>query len=1485
MANVIIRGGIIYGSVYGGAEDGHVLGSTSVTVNQDSCTTVIGCSGLSTADGNIFGGGRNFLGENLLAGRVEGNIAVTMTSGTILGSIFGGGRQALSGIDREGDYPTTSWDPTKHGNVVVNVSGTAEKVGNDTVYTTVIGNSDGRSLLCGSEESVGDIFGSGKGDTKNYENVLAGCVANTQLTITGSPRIYGGVFGGGEMASIGYLDGNNFVSGTGASKVTVGSLTTSESKYLVIGTRLEYDRDHYMNDHPSHWTIYDTIHEGNRVVHTCSGNVYGGCQGDVDPESPNWIVMARSDTATVIINSGHILSSVFGGPEQGTMRSGASVTINGGTIGQTGLLASNLDKPNYDTTYNFGSVYGGGYGSDNLDKHYNAMCTVSGTDTTFVYATDIAGRVYGNTAVTINGGTIRQHVFGGGEMASVTGNTLVTILDVDMVGPLDNDTLPTSGCVYAAGKGIPSDDYKDYCNVNNAKVVIGSATGTHSAIIRGDVYGGGADCHVLGNDSVFIHNGAHIGTQGITNYDGNVFGGGRGSGYYNDNDVFVAYKTCGRVAGNTYVAMDGGDIRCSIFGGGRLALTGINDLDVHGNPTLFFSEGSVYDSVHHGLATINVSGTPNIGNEHADTLLMCDFSVGDIFGSGKGDILEYDDIWGGRVAKTQINISGSPTIRGSVFGGGEMASIGYWDTVSGVFYTGTGHAEVNIGLTSSDNPTIGTADEFNYTDPEQHLATANPGEWTIYDDDHKIVHTCTGNVFGGSQGDVDITEERWVSMGRSKSSLVNVRAGSILGSVFGGSEQGIMTGNTQVVMTGGTIGTSTSVGSSTPYVVGDLYGAGYGSDDPSEDNNTNNDSTAMVKLLAGRVYGDTRVDLLGGSLLGSVFGGSEFAYVGKEGHSTTTVNVGNATQHNYTVAGNVYGGNNRNGTVMGATVVNVKAGSLGNATGNQNDVFGGGLGAATATAGNVTVTIDSLDGIAAPIVYGDIYGGSSYGSVNADASNTTTVNILGGTIAKTTYNAVTYGGDVYGGGLGDKASLGSGHSDIAAPVNGVVHVNVGEFAHQTTATNPDTIVYFGYATIGNNVYGANNTNGSPQDNVWVNIYGTHHTRVDMVDSTGFAIDQVFGGGNFADYSATGKTGYVRIYGCDNTIRRVFGGGDASASPNVDTDIQGGRMDQVFGGGNGERTGLPANINGNVSLAIHGGKIGTTFVGSNMAGAISGTTSVTVDDNGPCGSTMDIDEFFCGGNYVDVDGDVNATISCAQGMQVKRLYGGCNQARIFGSVNLTVQGGTFENVYGGSKGRLATHPEGEFDAYITGDVNLRIEGGTIDTVFGGSNILGNVHGRIVVTIDSTDNACELVVHNVYGGGRGASYTPDTLGFYPEVNILNGTISTVDDGHGGRTGGHVYGGGYGASAFVNTTSHPNLAPALNNTHNGPRVIVGGGTATDKAIVEGNVYGGGDGAKVTGDTHVILDGSSEVDVRGNVYGGGHEAELEGNAKVEIQ
>ena len=134
----------IYGSVFGGGEDGHVMNNAvtkiggTVTTGIGNNTTehyskvVIGSTGISGADGNVFGGGRGSE-TALTAGVVGGNVDLTIYNGNILGSVYGGGRLASVGTNFANVYLSDGVTPNPlyglmqdgdaHGHVDVKING------------------------------------------------------------------------------------------------------------------------------------------------------------------------------------------------------------------------------------------------------------------------------------------------------------------------------------------------------------------------------------------------------------------------------------------------------------------------------------------------------------------------------------------------------------------------------------------------------------------------------------------------------------------------------------------------------------------------------------------------------------------------------------------------------------------------------------------------------------------------------------------------------------------------------------------------------------------------------------------------------------------------------------------------------------------------------------------------------------------------------------------------------------------------------------------------------------------------------------------------------------------------------------------------------------------------------------------------------------------------------------------------------------------
>ena len=1485
----------IKGSVYGSGENGHVFSQTTINVYGGT----IGCENYDPEHpdphfayrGNVYGGGcgtdmfdTDNDGKddtyNPMSGIVYGNTKVNIYGGYISRNVYGGGAMASVGLHTATERhktnntllgDTLSWpaqlvfsmggktEVNIHGGHIGTVALASDPLASGCVYGAARGEAGDRykmaglanvketyvtvdfatpdnntynnntadviigSVFGGGESGhvydttsvtvdngfiVGSVFGAGDG-TDTYKDLLmdpenpnhyltdstlvysitAGKVyGNTSVTVNGG-RILHNVYGGGNLASVGK---SNYL-GYGEDGTDNNTLTTGRTHVRIYGGIIGTDGNE--NGHvfgSSRGLTFQSVNLSPRYNY--SRDFFMGYTNQP------FVTIGKTVEATPNGNSPRINGSVFGGGQNGHVRMHTNVVIKDAEIGVQ--YDPNSGQPvTADLWKNRGNVYGAGRG---IDK-------IPGTED---YCSS-AGSVTLNTTVTIEGGLIHRNVYGGGSLATVgppptnynPGTSLCTVdikggtigdessFYVDPDADEDNDdSYHYGGNVFGAGRGLSLASVASFCNAAATDVTI------EGGRVIGEVYGGGEDGHVTGNTNVLVTTGANIGIKAISTFDGNVFGGGMGSGEAtviddhdnddpDDDDIeFRIIPHCGRVGGNTNVTMDGGEIKGTIYGGGRLALVGVK---VNGEP--YLTNTGAYDSISdHGLATITVSGTYDdvhdqystiIGNSNGNELLNgSDESIGDIFGSGKGDMKNYEDVLAGRVGNSKINITGSPRIYGSVFGGGEMASLGYWniDNVNhkAPFYDYSGTAEIKIGESASDNPVIGTELEYD----ADYLN--DPSEWTIYETVggvRKLIHTCTGNVFGGCQGDIDITSPHWVSMGRSRIARIEINGGQIMSDVFGGSEQGSVADSSYVVINGGTIGSEVTPSSGPNYNFGSVYGGGYGCDDEGDIASTytwhnqtyitENDSTEFLSndlwradYLAGRTYGNTRVHLNGGLVRGSVYGGASMAYIG--GYAP---------------------------------------------------------------------------------------------------------NLKG--------NAKLY--------IGNDSQVGDNEKGV---------------------------------TIQGNVYGANNIKGSPLGNVEVHVIHTQHEgdniyptltppnewTAELLEANaltqGYALNAVFGGGHNASYlpqsstrASSGKSATVHVYNCENTIRYLFGGADAASigSNELNTDtyviVDGGRLHQVYGGGNGDDA-HQANTFGTANTNINGGLIDVVFGGGKKNGSAL-FTNLQVSANPLTGCEMLVDSIFGGSNEAPLEGDITTTIACGQG-EYENIYGGANNADITGNVTLNILGNTIGNVFGGSKGSENK------EANIYGNVTLNLHGGTITNAFGGSDMNGNITGVITVNVLDTVQACPLSVDTVYGGSNNTFIlaTDNTLSS-PVVNIKHGTVNA-----------NVFGGSKGIAA---------------RTASNPVVNIGDNVAGHVALVKGNVYGGGTLAEVIGNTTVNINngtvgvityakttGSAEYDTiihgdasinilgenSGNVFGGGkgrnthlatdqNIAEVSGDTRVNIK
>ena len=1225
--------------------------------------------------------------------------------------------------------------------------------------------------------------------------------------------------------------------------------------------------------------IFDV--DGNVIGQT--GGVFGG--GDESKVTGTLKTVQVNINTTSANHATSYINNVFGGGNNGDVASETEVNVIGSSFVKDDVFGGGKGQTTVvenDVTVNISATIGRNvYGGSALG-HVNAT---KGPN----YATnpnDIAAVSGKTTNVNLlNGGTVTGSLFGGGLGQRETGTSgdpgYLPAIVSNVYGPV-TVTVEGGSATNVFGcndqNGSPKNTVEVIVNGTNPTNTSGS---TPVYAIQG-VYGGGNLAHY---DPTTPSTYPTVTINGCSTSVKDVFGGG--------NAAAVPY---------TSVTINGGDIDRAFAGGngesGTPANVGWKNTEATpstddygaGTASLLVTGGTINQVFGGSNANGKIRESSTVTIDKATTGTVCTMHIGEVFGGGNLAV--------GDVATINIGCTGTGSNEyiDYVYGGANQADV-------------TGNIELNItqghinnvfggnNLSGNINGTITVnieKDDNSSCASQWYVGNVygggNQAAYNGTPDVNIINGTVSGNVFGGGNeagvhgGDVAMT------------------GGSVLGGLYGGcNTSGVVDGNIVVSVTNGTIGANGTTA--------DVYGGGFGPGtsttgnvevtiDDSGDGNTvviwgdvyggsakgsvnSTDKTTTVTLLSGTIHGDlyggglgdaTHAAAVNGIVAVNVNGGTVSNVFGCNNangapQSTVTVNINETTANTMHVT-NVYGGGNlatytgnpQVNITQGTVTANVYGGGLGSTatvTGNPavninggtvgQDVFGGGSEAAVNGATHVTVSSGTI-GL-------DVYGGGALANTGA-----TTVDIMGGTITR----------NVYGGGLGDNT-----HSPQEG---GAVTVNIGDGTPGPSETGEH---FTGTATIGGSVYGCNNFAGSPQDNVTVNIYQTYHTdgaSGNGVEGSGYAIANVFGGGNAANFepSASGKKATVNIFGCYNTIGRVFGGGDAAATPSVETNIQGGRINIVFGGGNGEAGPPGANVNGTVDLSIHGGNVGQFFGGSNQNGTITDVITITVDANGPCGSMM-IDEFFCGGNFAAITHDLTTTMYCSEGMVVKSLYGGCNQANITGNVTLNVEGGTYEYVYGGSKG-IAGRP-----ADITGNVTLNLHGGTIENAFGGSNINGNITGTITVNVlDKEDSDCPLYITNIYGGSNLTNYQPtDPTLESPVVNVVH-----IKSG----VSGNVYGGSKGAEGSVNPTivqANPlvnigydatkmsSLATYLSSIHYAV-------PALPRAIVAGSVFGGGDAAKIQGNTTIFL--RDRAKVFGNVYGGGNMGEVTGNTKVIV-
>ena len=1362
-----ISGGIIYGSVFGGGEDGHVQRDVNLTIEKGADFTIgsttytngpiIGTWGTSYVDGNVFGGGRGFGGDAYTAGNVAGSVDVKIKGGNILGSIYGGGRLGSVGY---GLYPPTAGDEY-YG--AMRPDNTDDDAGNSPV-------SDFKRGYVDIEISGGTIG--------NRHEYIIPSADNTPST----------------------LDFD-------------GIATWSDDDWKTWGAN---------NNIPL--TEFD--HASNRLKHTKGGNVFAGGMGrlyQLDGKTPissvDWWKLGCVKSTKLTIKGGTIKSCVYGGGELGqvmgfhTTQNAANEEISAGTeiiiqnsstttptIGTEIQSGSGSDAA---TQYTFGSVFGGGYGSlqeGTINNEYPKL---------------IAGLVKKDTKIDMKAGEVKASIYGGGEMASVgesttsgetttaTGSTYVAVSGGTIgIAPITVGTTTryfggaTMGNVYGGGSGHGNTVRSGKIFKNTNVTISGSNTRIYHNIYGGGAYGTVGDFDYTTNSDnkvtgvkKLLAPGTGVATITITGgtigYDGKnngmVFGSSRGDvNKPGERDDYSAWVYDTHVTIGTEGEDDGPAIKGSVYGSGENGHT-FNDTDVK------VHSGTI--GIHDGTDADGTRGNVYGAGCGTDKYYSTSTELFD----GNGDA--YNPLAGIVQGTATVTINGGHVLH-NVYGAGAMGPVG----VDGVGHKTT--VNINggrIGYDGNDNGNVyggargdqGIGRNFAYVgDTEVNI---NYADTPNGDNEGKTEKLIAGSVFGGGEaGSVH------------GGIVVNMNKGLVLNDVYGGgalADTNTDNWGTTTWAEGKTAASNiTAVNLKGGTVTGNVYGGGLGKMAVGTEG-----QTGYEPAIEAKVYGNTTVELNNGvadAAKGCIVKGSIFGCNNMSGspQGTTTVHI-YKTQRD---------GASRITNTTEVTNAKVKGTKTGGeyvpSSFDVQAVYGGGNMAAfepvDLTTGTTNVIIDGCESTSICHVYG---GG------NAASTPATNVTING------TYEI----GELFGGGNG-KDDIVKNNVTLPNPGANVGYKDYSEYYSEdegvtwkvkdaeNATTKEDRLassyVYgTGVATVNvfgglvHRVFGGSNTKG--------NVRQTALTLLDENNECPFCVDEAYGGGKSAEMDAEAKL----LMACIPGLQAAYGGAEeADVHGNVTLNITNGSFDRVFGGNN-----LSGTISGSITVNIEEIgcrpiKIGELYGGGNQAGYSvygynadgtpkeSGTklyddpqvnvksfTSIGKVFGGGYGSgatmvgnpTVSVNEVY--GRYYNQDVSVVGEDAKTSGNYpipshekgkmgaISEVFGGGNAAKVIGNTMVNIA--TLSDVY--------IVKEVTAGATLPADCYTRSGEGTTASPF----VYTPASGTASVTVTYYEKKTVLgadIRGNVYGGGNNAEVTGNT-------NVFIGRDATTTTNSGSST----------------------------------------------------------------------------------------------------
>lgn len=786
----------IFGSTFGGGEDGHVLEDVETNIIKgDEIGGIqypyIGTTGTSGADGNIFGGGRGFSETALTAGAVCGNVRVNISGGTMLGTVFGGGRLAPVGthivlassqyygklIDNgkkqvfgDKDLYKQVFNPTvsdrdpddidaegvTHGYITVNISGGTIGALDKTTGKLAVSNS-----------SIGDVFGACKGTLKSDLpfGLSRAATVNVTETTDSKPHIRRNVYGGGEAGNVEEKVSVNISGGTIDGDVYGGgALASTNIKWGQLSNEEKEAAD------KADYSTFVNLHGG-----VIGGRVFGGGLGRKAATAVTPIAAIVGGDVTVELNPDAsdncvVKKQIFGCNNlNGTPRGNVTVNIyrtkGWGDNDLTEEKSTDAERKN--NKYELDAVYGGGNEAAYVpDDSFTSYDEATGA---YTYASLDEDAVASKTNVNIYGcdQTSIRYVYGGGNSAPSPA-TSVTVHSCYEIGT-----------VFGGGNGADRVDDETPEGMPNLGANVGYTTYSYVDDSKNfhEFY---KESEWPDQESIWSDTKEHR----VANYK---YGTGKAQTCLYGGTIHNAFggsNTLGNVCSVAFSALDEIDPTCElkvgqIYGAGNKAfmdakievdlgcISGLDELyggavdaDVNDNVVLDVTSGS-YKQVFGGNnqgGKINGTITVNVKETGCKPVI-----IEELYGGGnEADYeapLDPTDATGTRRLQSPVVNIISATEIGKVYGGGRLANI-------------TGNPLVNINM---EEGVLNSFDDDTTNDETRPVGTV-------------------GTVFGGGYKGWVHGDTR-VEIGTDPD-----KKAEITGSVYGGGDKADVIGKTEVII-------------------------------------------------------------------------------------------------------------------------------------------------------------------------------------------------------------------------------------------------------------------------------------------------------------------------------------------------------------------------------------------------------------------------------------------------------------------------------------------------------------------------------------------------------------------------------------------------------------------------------------------------------------------------------------------------------------